>query len=151
MYLPQPNIMLVAILFWLLLALCCSFAAVAGGSTGKTGAAMLIISTLATTAATTIFQPATGWSETHVPVMAIDILLLCGLYMLALRSEAYWPLWATGFHLLTVSGHFATIIMPDFRLGVYFRFSSLWSLLVLMSMVVGISIDRSHPPVRSQP
>jgi hypothetical protein len=131
------DMLLVAISFWALLLLCCSFAAVAGGTSGKIGAAMLILSTVTTS----LIEPYSGWSQTHIPVMVIDLILLAGLYTLAMNSRAYWPIWATGFHSLTVTGHFATIVMPDFRLGIYLRFSGIWSLLVLMSMVIGVSMD----------
>lgn len=90
---------------------------------------------------TSYIEPTSGWSQTHVPVMVVDMALLAGLYALAMNSRVFWPIWATGFHCLTVTGHFATIVMPDFRLGIYLRFSGIWSLLVLMSMVIGISID----------
>lgn len=133
------GMLIVPTLFWLLLALCCSFAAFAGGKSGRIGVALLMAATLATW----LLEFTSGWSQTNWPVMTIDILLFCGLYFLALRSDAYWPIWAAGFHLLTVAGHFASIIMPDFRMGIYWRFSGVWAILVLMAMVVGISVDRS--------
>ncbi len=146
MYPVVDGMLLVPTLFWTLLALCCSFAIAAGGRSGKIGAAMLIAATIATW----LFEMTSSWSQTHIPVMVIDILLLCGLYLLALRSDSFWPLWATGFHLLTVAGHFASIIMPDFRLGIYWRFSGIWALLVLMAMVVGVSFDRTFLHRRNQ-
>lgn len=139
LYFHHNNMLIVPTLFWLLLSLCCSFAASAGGKSGRIGAALLMAATLATW----LLENTSSWSQTHWPVMAIDLLLFCGLYFLALRSEAYWPIWAAGFHLLTVAGHFASIIMPDFRMGIYWRFSGVWAILVLMAMVVGISVDRS--------
>jgi hypothetical protein len=140
----DSDMMIVPILFWLLLLMCCVFAAIAGGQSGRAGSVMLIAASIATW----FWELSSSWAQTHVPVMAIDFLLLIGLYILAIRSSSYWPIWAAGFHLLTVAGHFASIIMPDFRLGIYWRFSGIWSVLVLMAMVVGVSIDRStwrHP------
>jgi hypothetical protein len=130
----------VLILFWLLLATCCIFAAVAGGRTGRIGAGLQIAAVIATWH----FELSIGWASTNVPVMIIDVMLLVGFYSLALRSKAYWPIWAAGFHLLTVAGHIASMIMPDFRLGIYWRFSGIWSILVMMTMIVGISLDRSR-------
>jgi hypothetical protein len=133
------KMMIVPFLFWLLLVLCCAFAATVGGQSGRAGSTMLIAASIATW----IWELSNSWAQTNVPVMVIDFALLVGLYILAIRSSSYWPIWATGFHLLTVAGHFASIIMPDFRLGIYWRFSGIWSILVLMAMVIGISVDRT--------
>jgi hypothetical protein len=135
----KNTMLIVLTLFWLLLILCCGFAALAGGKSGQVGSIMMIAATIATWSV----ELSSSWAQTHIPVMVIDMMLLFGLYALALRSSAYWPIWATGFHMLTIVGHVATMIMPDFRLGIYWRFSSVWSVLVMMSMVIGISIDRT--------
>jgi hypothetical protein len=135
--LSGSDMMIVPTLFWLLLALCCTFAATVGGQSGRVGSMMLIGASIATW----LWELSSSWAQTHIPVMVIDIMLFVGLYALAIRSKSYWPIWATGFHLLTVAGHFASFIMPDFRLGIYWRFSGIWAVLVLMAMVIGISID----------
>ncbi len=127
-------------LFWLLLLLSCTFAGMAGGKSGRIGASLLVLATIATWN----FEISSSWAQTHLPVMIIDTVLLIALYTLAIRSRCYWPIWATGFHLLTVAGHIASIIMPSFRFGMYWQFSGIWSVLVMMSMIVGISIDRTH-------
>jgi hypothetical protein len=138
------TMLIVQALFWILISLCCSFAALAGGSSGRHGAWLILVATVATW----LLELSSSWTKTHVPVMMIDILLLIGLYHLALQSKVYWPIWASGFHMLTVAGHIATIIMPDFRLGIYWRFSGIWSVLVLMAMVIGISLDRHYWQLR---
>jgi hypothetical protein len=97
---------------------------------------------IAATIATWRVELSSSWASTNVPVMIIDIALLVGLYVLALRSNVYWPIWVAGFHLLAVAGHVASVIMPDFRLGIYWRFSGIWSVLGQMAMVIGISLDR---------
>lgn len=131
--------MSMALLIWMLLALCSVYAVVAGGTTGRIGAALTISATLATWFA----QYAGLWSQTHIPVLLIDVLLMAAFYALALKSNVYWPIWAAGFHLITITGHAATFIVPDFRSSVYYYFNGMWALFVQMSMVLGITVDRN--------
>jgi hypothetical protein len=80
--------------------------------------------------------------------MIIDLTLLAGFYWLALRSDSFWPIWATGFHLLSVIGHFAMYLSENVREMLYFAFGAVWSLPVLLAMVIGIHRDRT---IRPQP
>jgi hypothetical protein len=134
--------MLILILVWTLLALCSAYAAAMGGVTGRIGAALNVAATVAT-----LFAQQIGpWSQTHIPVLIIDLLLLLALYLLALNSRVYWPIWAAGFHLITVAGHAATVVVPDFRSSLYYLFNGMWAIFVQMAMVWGITQDRFYLP-----
>lgn len=130
--------MLITLLVWMLLALSSIYAALAGGTTGRIGAALSVGATMATLAT----QYSGRWSQTHWPVLLIDMFLLVALYGLALKSRAYWPIWATGFHLITVLGHAATFIAPGFSSSIYYYFNGMWAIFVQMAMVWGIALDR---------
>lgn len=137
--LPLPDALIIG-LYWLLALLCCAFAAIAGGKSGRTGAAMIMTASVASALGAQFGT----WGQTHIPVMAIDLLLLAGFYALALRSDSYWPIWATGFHLISVISHLAVFISNEVREILYFAFGAFWSLPVLLVMVVGIAYDRSN-------
>jgi hypothetical protein len=133
---------MIVVLVWILLVLCSIYAAVTGGVTGRIGAALNVGATVAT-----LFAQQYGpWTETHIPVMLIDLLLLVAFYVLALSSRAYWPIWATGFHLITVTGHLATFLIPDFRASIYYLFNGMWAIFIQMAMVWGITLDRFYLP-----
>jgi hypothetical protein len=136
--------MLIIILVWMLLVLCSVYAALAGGTTGRIGAALNVGATLATLFA----QYAMPWSQTHIPVLIVDVLLMGALFALAMKSQVYWPIWAAGFHLITVTGHAATLIAPDFRSSFYYYFNGMWAIFVQMAMVWGITLDRMMIPKR---
>ncbi len=136
--------MLIIVLVWMLLALCSIYAALAGGPTGRIGAGLNVGATVAT-----LFAQSFGpWTQTHIPVLVIDLLLLLALYALALKSRVYWPIWAAGFHLITVSGHAATFLVPGFRSTLYYYFNGMWAIFVQMAMVWGITLDRLYIPQR---
>lgn len=129
---------LVISLYWLLALLCCAFAAIAGGRSGRTGALMILTASVASA-----FGAQFGtWGQPHIPVMIIDLILLAGFYALALRSDSYWPIWATAFHLISVISHLAMFISNEVREMLYFAFGAFWSLPVLLVMVIGIARDR---------
>jgi hypothetical protein len=132
--------MLIIMLVWALVVLCSLYAALAGGSTGRIGAALNVGATVATYFARE-FGP---WTELHIPVLLIDLALLAALYALALKSRVYWPIWAAGFHLITVGVHGATLIAPEFRSSVYYYVNGMWAVFVQMAMVWGITLDRIH-------
>lgn len=139
--------MVLILLVWTLLVLCSLYAAVAGGTTGRIGAALNVGATVATYFA----QKVGPWTELHIPVMIIDLLLLAALYALALKSKVYWPIWAAGFHLITVGVHGATLIAPEFRSSVYYYANGMWAIFVQMAMVWGITLDRIHNINRRTP
>jgi hypothetical protein len=134
--------MLIFILVWTLLITCSVYAALAGGVSGRIGATLNIGATLATYAVLEIGS----WSATNLPVFMVDFLLMIALFWLALKSDAYWPIWAAGFHLITVLGHAATMIAPDFRWSLYYYFHGMWAIFVQMAMVWGIMLDRMAMP-----
>jgi hypothetical protein len=136
---------LVISLFWVFAALCCGFAAFVGGKTGRTGAAMIMTASVASAVAGEFGT----WAQTHFPVMAIDLLLLAGFYGLALRSQSYWPIWATGFHLITVVSHVAVLFGDSVRQMLYYGFGAFWSLPVMLAMVIGTVLDRTRTPIQS--
>jgi hypothetical protein len=128
------------ILVWVLLALCSLYAAIFGGKTGLVGAALNVTATIATFAV----QSHQAWDQTHIPVMLVDFLLMLGFYILAMKSRVYWPIWAAGFHLITVSGHVATLIIPGFWSTLYYYFNGMWAVFIQVAMVWGIALDRVH-------
>lgn len=118
---------------------CCGYAAVAGGRSGKAGAALFIGAGVATYPASFLTQ---DWWQPKAGVLLVDLALLIGLIVLALRSRHYWPIWAAGLHLNTVVAHLARLIVPDARNIVYEATVAAWSLPVLLAMAVGIWLDR---------
>lgn len=133
---------LVISLFWIFAALCCGYTAIAGGKTGRTGAAMIMTASVASA----IGGEFGSWAQTHIPVMAIDLFLLLGFYWLALRSDSFWPIWATGFHLISVTSHLAVLLGDGVRQMLYYGFGAFWSLPVMLAMVIGTAMDRARNP-----
>ncbi len=138
--------MMIILLFWFLALICCFYAAVAGGRDGKWATAIIILASILTVPATFLAH----WGQTQIPVMVVDTAVLIAMYVLALRSRAYWPIWMTAFQLVSVTTHFATLVSPSFTPAIYQAMESLWAIPGLLTMVVGISLDRGHMEQRQR-
>ena len=125
----------------MLLLLCCGYAGIWGGAAGRWGAGMMGAAALLSIPASRL-DP--SWGSTAYGVFAVDLCLMIGLTIVAVRSRRYWPLWAAGLHLNTVISHCATMVVPRVVPKVYQTLESVWSVPILIVMVIGISLDRRH-------
>jgi hypothetical protein len=131
--------MIVALLFWTLMILCCGFAAAFGGRSGRAIAFFYLLNIVATWAVTRDPQ---AWRAPHLAALLVDAALLVALIWVALRSDRWFPIWFAGFHMVAVASHFGSVITPGFAPRIYFFLQALWSVPMLLSLVIGISLDR---------
>lgn len=131
--------MLVALSFWVLSLACCGFAALFGGRSGRAIALIYLVAVAATSLAT---RDPKAWADPHLPALAVDLALLGALLWIALRSDRWFPVWFTGFHLVAVVSHLASILAPGFAPKLYFLLQSMWSVPMLLTLVIGIVLDR---------
>lgn len=110
----------------------CGFAILRGGNDERLGAVAL--------AAAAILSPLaliSGWSRPETGIILIDVGLFVALLLLALRSTAFWPLWATGFQLCAVAVHLVALISPALLPAAYAETLALWAYPVLLSLGIG--------------
>lgn len=106
----------------------------------RTGAVAMLAAWLATALSlngTQLWGP--QWS-----VMAVDVLLLAVLLFIALRSDRWWPMWASGFHGLSVVLHLTVIADPKIWARAYFVAGNAFSYLVMAALLVG-ALGRRRP------
>lgn len=138
-----------ALLFWGLLFSCCGFAAAYGGQAGRQLSIAYLVAVIATIPASLIHP---DWSDPQHAVLAVDLVLLFALARIALRSDRWFPIWFAGFHLVAVVSHLASLIATGFAAKVYFIFQSIWTLPMLLTLVIGVALDRHagiHDDARS--
>lgn len=134
---------MIGILFWLLTIVGCGYAAVLGGRDGRWAALLIIGASVLTIPATRLGE---SWGQTEYLILAVDLALLCGLYLLTLQSQRYFPLWMTGFHLIAVSTHVGTLVAPGYAPEIYRALGSVWAIPMTMCMMWGIHLDRRYEP-----
>ncbi|WP_033919675.1 hypothetical protein [Sphingomonas sp. 37zxx] len=129
---------MIGLLFWLLTALSCLYAAVFGGRDGRWAAFLIILASLLTIPAA-MFGGRYGRFE--LDVFLVDTSLLLGLYMLAMASRRWWPLWMTGFHLVAVTSHLSAAVATGFVADAYLAAASFWAIPMSIAMIVGVTLD----------
>lgn len=73
----------------------------------------------------------------EIEVMIIDVVLFGTVLAIALRSDRWWPLWASGFLGLVVLVHLAVILDPKIWGRAYFVASNIFSYLTMAALLVG--------------
>ncbi len=131
-------------LYWALALACWVFAWRYGGASARIAFALFLGAMIATSVSIAVFQDlglVSNWGAFNLPLFLADFLYFIGLYLLALRSKHYWPIWSAGFQLICVLTHFGPLIDPSVRPQLYRGMESVWMLPMLVTMVLGISLD----------
>ncbi len=128
-----------ALLFWILVLVCCGFGAVYGGRDGRRLALVYVLACIATVPAGRLDR---DWGHMHLAVLGVDLILLAALLWISLSSRRWFPIWFTGFHVAAICSHLATLLVPSYAPKVYFLLQGLWSLPMLLSFAIGADLDR---------
>ncbi len=113
------------ILFWLMTLSACSYAAILGGWEGKWTTALILSATAGTFVSETVVRLA--WHSTNSLVFLVDVALFVGMYLVAVKSRRWWPLWVAAFQLNSIAAHLATVLSPTFSAAVYNGFEGIWA------------------------
>ena len=100
------------LVFNLVQAVVCIYAFVRGGMPERVTAVLLLVAGGATYLVP--FDPQRGWADLRVPILLIDLALLCGLASIATFANRYWPIWISSLHLIAIAVHGIRVINPDF-------------------------------------
>lgn len=131
--------MLIAILFWTMTLTCCSYSVCFGRNDAKIYALFILLASFLTS----ISQYTFGILGHNWLVMLVDFTLLTIFYSLAIRSIHYWPIWITGFHLLTCLSHLVSLTMDNYLFSVYFGLQAIWAIFGQFFMAYGIYLDNA--------
>lgn len=129
---------MIGALFWMLTLVGCGYAAALGGRSGRWAAMLILAASLLTIPAGRLGY---RWEQTELYVLIVDLLLLCGLFTLSLKSSRFFPIWMTGFHLIAVLTHVSTMASAEFLPRVYRAVGSLWAVPMTLAMMWGIHLD----------
>lgn len=106
----------IAASFWISLVGVCSYALARGGPAERRVAVMLAAAAVLTAA---VREPwASRYSTLELRVALVDLALLAGLVVVAVRAGRVWPIALCALQAVTVLGHLGKLLDPDlWRLG----------------------------------
>ncbi len=99
----------------------------------------MIFGSLSTLAVARAFG--TSWSGLEVGIFAIDIVGLFALLCLTIKSDRFWPMWATAFQLLAVTIHTAMMVDPQITPWAFGTGAVFWAYPMLLALAIG---SREH-------
>ena len=88
----------------------------------------------------------TPWVRIEAGIFAIDIVALFALIYLTLKSDRFWPMWASAFQLLAVAIHTAVMIAPQVTPWAFATGAVFWAYPMLLALAIG---SLEHVAVRS--
>ena len=107
------------------------FACVYGGKPERIGALAVIVASYASVPSAAFFGVA------EIEILFVDCALLGSFLRLLFVTDRFWPIWATGFHMITVATHLAVAIQPKIIPAAYATYAIFWGYPVLASLVWG--------------
>ncbi len=86
-----------------------------------------------------VLSPLKGrYESVEMPVMAVDLAVLGGFLVVALRSQRFWPLWVAGLQLTTIMGHFLKGIDSHLLPRAYAVALGFWGYPIVVILAVGV-------------
>lgn len=122
----------------LLHVLCCGYAALRGGAPERIVACSLLIAFAASIAIIKLVNPV-GASPL---MLLIDLTLLACLYAVSVSSPRFWPIWATGLHILGAAAGLVRVVDPSMQIAGYQTMIRMPSYLILVTLTIGTVFHR---------
>ncbi|GAA0308421.1 hypothetical protein GCM10009087_18040 [Sphingomonas oligophenolica] len=121
--------------FWAILVAFAVWSCLAGAADERWAAAMMCVAALLTRIVGDAFN--THWHRPQLGVLAVDIGLLFGLVVLALRSRRFWPLTVASVQLIAVLTHPALWIDPAILPFGYALMQGFWAYPMMLVVAIG--------------
>ncbi len=128
----EVDATMTAIMFVVALIAVCAFVAWRGGPDERIAAGAMALAALASP-----FVEARAYAGLEHGLVLVDLGLFLTLAAIALRSRAFWPIWAAGFQLCGLAGHLAAAKSTSIVPAAYADTLALWAYAVMASLLVG--------------
>lgn len=127
------------ILFLATLVCVCGIAFWRGGPDERLAATAIAVAGLVSP-----FAQTRAYAGPEFGLMIVDVGLFFALAAIALRSRAFWPMWAAGFQLCSLAGHLAAAKSNAMVPAAYAETLIIWSYAVLGTLLVGTLVERGQ-------
>ncbi|KQM62683.1 hypothetical protein ASE75_13720 [Sphingomonas sp. Leaf17] len=150
---------LLPIVYWIVALGVMAFAFWRGGRDEKRGAVLLMLGSLASLIAVVNIPVSGRLSAVQSTIFGIDVLILVAFTALALRTDRFWPLWATAFHSIAVATHLASFLSPQIVPRAYLIAQGMWAYPMWAAILIGTVNAarwsahgrRTAPPAKTKP
>lgn len=143
---PATHLMLNPYIYHVILIAVSAYAFMAGRSDERVAATICLVATIATRL---VLSPMTNrYSSVEAGVFVVDLAVLAGFTVIALRSDRFWPLWVAGLQLTTILAHLLKAVDYSLVPQIYAVAARFWVYPIFMIIVIGTW--RSHQRTRNE-
>lgn len=135
---------MIGLLFWLFVLSAFGVILRYGGGTERKFAGFLLVCV----ALTLVVNEAVGLNAAYNYVSLIDAVIMIVALRLVATSDAYWPIWFAGFHLIVVASGAAYMLFPTPLVGLYGNAASFWALPGQAALALGAIADHKMRTLR---
>lgn len=121
--------------FWIIQAAIAAWSLYAGGRSERWATIMMCLAAILTDVVGSAFN--THWHKPQLGVLAVDVALLIGLVLLALRSNRFWPLTVASLQLIAVLTHPALWIDSAILPFGYALMQGFWAYPMMLLVALG--------------
>ena len=87
------------------------------------------------------------WDRLDIPSFVVDATLTFGIVLVALRANRVWPMFAAGFGLVAMLGHFSRAVELDGMQRAYWAMTEPPYVIISLVLVVGTYLHRRRSAV----
>jgi Flp pilus assembly pilin Flp len=123
-------------IFWLSLIVSVAICWRYGEKPELAGSAIMVGGAILSVAAVSDFVG--SFTRIEYGLIAVDVAVLVALYALMLRSNRFWPIWASAFQTAAMLTHATTVLAPATVPAGYALLQGFWAYPVIGSMLAGV-------------
>jgi hypothetical protein len=127
--------MLLPLIFLITLGVCCGYAITRGGVSEKIGGVIMGVSAVASWQFSS--PEPVSFQTLETGILSVDVLLFLALLGLALKTERFWPIWATTLQGAAILTHSAVSVSPVAIPKAYELIQGFWAYPMLLLLVLG--------------
>ena len=99
---------------------------------------------------TTVLAPKPNWSHIEYSIFAIDVVALASFWVIALKTQRFWPYWITGWQLIAIFGHVQKLMFSEILARPYALLSMYISYPILFVILYASGSTRRREDTRAR-
>jgi hypothetical protein len=123
------------LLFSAYLLVACGYACICGGWPERMGVLINVVGSLLSIAIVVIAVK--SWHQLMPAMWAVDLGVCASFFLLAIKSDRFWPVWSFAFAIASVMAHLARLLQTNLPFLAYFRSEAIWVYPALAALMIG--------------
>ncbi len=96
----------------------------------------------------TLVSPVPEWTNIEINIFIIDLVVLISFWVIAFKTERFWPYWITGWQLIAIFGHIQKLMFSEILARPYSLLSIYVSYPILLVIMYAAGSTKRNGDVR---